>query len=54
MQQKEKLRIADAHAISMLKRSSLHRNVVDKRAVEAVEVGDHKLLAFFLDLRVTS
>src|SRR5437773_8496908 len=54
MEQKQKLRVSDAHAIAVLKGSSLNRNVVDESAVKTFQIQNYKLIILFLDLGVTA
>ena len=50
MQQKYELRIANANAIAMLQYASFDWHVVDKGAVQTLQIHDHKLIILFLDL----
>jgi hypothetical protein len=44
------LRVSDAEPIAVVKCAAFDRNVVDKRAVETLQIENYEVLVFFFDL----
>ena len=54
MSEKEKLRIADAHTITVLEQPGLNGHVVHERAVKTLEISDDETIILLFDLGVTA
>jgi hypothetical protein len=49
MHQKKKLRVANANAIAVLQLPSLYGYVIDKGAVQTIEIEDYKIVLLFIN-----
>jgi len=54
MRQKQKLRITDTNTIAVFEQSSLYWHVVNERAVETLEIGEHEPAFFLFDFGMTT
>ena len=54
MHQKEKLRVADAHAIAVIEETALDGHVVHERAIEAFEIREYEAPVVLFDFRMAA